>query len=247
MRFELYGYLANPTNGTRVDLWHDGGSPSFGAMTFPTAGATVRTGSASANDTAAGTGGRSVTLGMLDANYEPLEIAVATGGIGPNTTSTQGMRLNYARLTGAGSNNGAVGLMKFDEAGGTVYGAIEAGEAGLNRAGFTVPKGKRGLLTDFQVIATLVSASGELTLLTDWDPVTGAEYTAGQFLVYRTWSVGRQVNALDVRDFNLVVPAKRSFKFAVKAGAASFETRVRAHIVVPNYAQRTDTADVTVA
>ncbi len=106
-RFEGYAikdkFGANPDIdvGVEEDVWWGGGDYTG----FPTGPAeTFEIFSDSANDTAAGTGARTLTFYSLDENYVEQDITVTLNGVTPVVTTETGIRGARARIMTAGSS-----------------------------------------------------------------------------------------------------------------------------------------------
>jgi hypothetical protein len=89
---------------TQVSVW-----PLPSLITFPAAALQMTVSSTSANDTAAGTGARTVVVQGLDANYNEVTETVTLNGQTAVTMSASLLRVNYAYVATAGSGNSAAG------------------------------------------------------------------------------------------------------------------------------------------
>lgn len=89
---------------TQVSVW-----PLPSLITFPAAALQMTVSSTSANDTAAGTGARTVVVQGLDANYNEVTETVTMNGQTAVTMSASLLRVNYAYVATAGSGNSAAG------------------------------------------------------------------------------------------------------------------------------------------
>lgn len=144
------------------DHWHSIGYNSavgatqediteIGAATYvPPADAgiqmTVR--SASANDTAAGTGVRTVEINYLDASGIEQTEVVSTNGGAVNTVATDIRRVNYFHTVTAGSLGAADGIISLTNTANTVTYALIAAGGNFSRHGFfTIPSNKTGYVT----------------------------------------------------------------------------------------------------
>lgn len=137
--------MLNAAVGTSAEtLW-----PESAAYSFPAAAATMQVSSASANDTAAGTGARTVLVEGLSSTYAAISETVTMNGQTQVATVNQYLRVNRLTVLTAGSGGANAGILYI----GT--GAPTAGKpavvvnliaAGLNKSmsGFyTVPLGKQ--------------------------------------------------------------------------------------------------------
>jgi hypothetical protein len=89
---------------TQVTVW-----PLPSLITFPAAALQMTVSSTNANDTAAGTGARTVVVQGVDANYNEVTETVALNGQTAVTMSASLLRVNYAYVATAGSGNSAAG------------------------------------------------------------------------------------------------------------------------------------------
>lgn len=134
------------------DIWNGGGTYTG----FPTATAEfLQVVSSSANDTAAGTGARTLRIFYLDANYnmfdangDPLYVDVTLTGIVPVTTATQAMRVYRAYVLTSGtsqSNEGDI-TIRWAVTTATVFAVLPATFAQTQLSNFTVPDGWTGYM-----------------------------------------------------------------------------------------------------
>jgi len=89
---------------TQVSVW-----PLPSLITFPAAALQMTVSSTNANDTAAGTGARTVVVQGVDANYNEVTETVTLNGQTAVTMSASLLRVNYAYVATAGSGNSAAG------------------------------------------------------------------------------------------------------------------------------------------
>lgn len=107
---------------------------------------TVR--SANANDTAAGTGVRTVEINYLDASGLEQTEVVSTNGGAVNTVATDIRRVNYFHTVTAGTGAAAAGIISLTNTANTVTYALIAAGANFSRHGFfTIPSDKTGYVT----------------------------------------------------------------------------------------------------
>lgn len=107
--------------------------------------------SSSLNDAAAGTGATSVLIrGLTTADAEVTETVTPTGTTGV-TLANQYRRINDMIVVGYGSNGGAVGDIDIqDVGGGSVYARVEADHRRARLGAFTVPAGKKAVITSWK-------------------------------------------------------------------------------------------------
>ena len=131
---------------------------------YPAAATVMKVSSSSANDTAAGTGGRTILVVGLDANYvAQSEVITLNGQTAVNTTKSY-LRITYTELLTVGSNNGQVGTIYVGT--GTVTLGVPAtsywqSEPTYNNwsfAGFTVPADYTAYITSYTITSQATTA-----------------------------------------------------------------------------------------
>lgn len=99
----VFGF--NPdVDTTQVSVW-----PLPSLITFPASAIQMTVSSTSADDTAAGTGARTIVVQGLDANYNEVTETVTMNGQTAVTMTASLLRVNYAYVATAGSGNSAAG------------------------------------------------------------------------------------------------------------------------------------------
>lgn len=149
----IIGY--NPSVSTTASTLWSGGATSYAQLT---SGAAMEVVSGSANDTAAGTGARTVLVEGLDSNYVPFSETVTLNGVTPvPLTNTSAIAINRTIVVTAGS--GLVNAGNIDVrviSGGAIKSRIQALAESRGRSAdfvFTVPASQYGLLKKIQVYA----------------------------------------------------------------------------------------------
>jgi len=150
----LHKFGHTPTLGTsQEDIWDNGGM-----YVYPSAAAQMTVSSSSANDTAAGTGARTVEVFGLDANYLEVNELITLNGQTPVTTTNSYLRIYRMVIRSAGSsgwNEGDIYIGSGAVTGGvpaTIYGRITfdtvygKGENQTLMAIYTIPAGKTGFV-----------------------------------------------------------------------------------------------------
>lgn len=171
-------------NGTSEIVWSQGG-----AYTYPTVAAQVKVSSASANDTAAGTGARTIVVGGLDANYNEITETVALNGQTEVLTTNSFIRVFRAFVATAGSGGTAAGVIYVGTGTvtsgvpATVYASIPLGANQTQMAMWTVPAG----YTLYIYGGTFSASSNNV-----------AQYVLGQFMVRPFGGVLRNVADITV-------------------------------------------------
>lgn len=137
--FHMVGYNGD-VDDVREDMWELGGSYVFP----PAGGIQMKMVSSSANDTAAGTGARTVDIHYLDANYaEQTEMLTLNGITAVNTVATNILRINDIHVMTTGTGLNSAGNLSLTNITGTVtYGYISATNNALRQLIYTVPAGK---------------------------------------------------------------------------------------------------------
>lgn len=127
------------------DIWATGG-----LYPWLSAASAMEILSASANDTAAGTGARTVQIDGLDGNYKEVTQIVTLNGVTPVAIPTSLLRINSAQVVTAGSGRVNAGdiTIRLASAGAT-HASITAGY-GVSRRGFySVPAGNSLCIVHF--------------------------------------------------------------------------------------------------
>lgn len=127
---------------------------------FPTSASIRTVSSTNANDTVAGTGGRTVLIKGLDANYDEVTEIVNLNGLSASNTVNSYIRINEFQLLTAGSSGSHIGTLYLGSgtltAGkpATVLGLIDfvlgTPQAISQQAIFTVPRGKTAIVTQIE-------------------------------------------------------------------------------------------------
>jgi hypothetical protein len=158
-RVFLFGI--NNSVGTAVATIWTGAS----AYAFPAAAIVLKVSSASTNDTAAGTGARTVLITGLDANYAVIsETVILNGQTAVNTTNSY-LRVNGMEILTAGSGNTAAGVVYIGTGSltsgvpATVYGLIPTAYNQSAQAVYTVPAGFTAYVSSYTFTSTYASAT----------------------------------------------------------------------------------------
>jgi hypothetical protein len=193
----VFGY--NPdVDTTEVTVW-----PVAGLMAHPAAALQMKVSSTNANDTAAGTGARTVTIQGLDANYVEISETVTLNGQTEVLTTNSFLRINYAFVATAGSGESAAGDIYFGTgtvtAGvpATIYNIIKFDFNNTVTGHYTVPAGYSAYLS--QGLFSAGQASGSTQ-------VRGRLLTTGVDNVRRTAAVTTVNNG--VADYTFEYPLR---------------------------------------
>jgi hypothetical protein len=143
----VFGF--NPdVDTTQVSVW-----PLPSLITFPAAATQMTVSSASADDTSAGTGARTIVVQGLDANYNEVTETVTMNGQTAVTMTASLIRVNYAYVATAGSGNSAAGNIYIGTgtvtAGvpATVYDIIRYDYNNTTTGSYTIPAGYTAYLS----------------------------------------------------------------------------------------------------
>lgn len=141
------------TGSVPEDIWEGGGLYTG----FPTGTAeTLSVVSASANDTAAGSGARTIRIVGLDANFNVQSETVTLNGTTPVNTVNTFMRAHTATVLTSGSSNTAfnAGLItiKHTTTTANVFLTMLAGRNQTNCSAYTVPAGYTAYMRHFRVV-----------------------------------------------------------------------------------------------
>lgn len=142
------------------DIWTGGG-----AYPWLTAATSLEIVSASANDAAAGTGARTVTIYGLDGSYEPVVQTVTLNGVSAVAIPTQLLRINYAQVATTGSGHTNAGDLAIrDAGGGATRGILQAGYGVSRQAIYTVPAGHSFALNRILLSVNRPSSARDVTV-----------------------------------------------------------------------------------
>lgn len=132
----LHGHNTDVDTGTLPEgLWKVGGS-----YNWVTTASVLSIVSSSANDVAAGTGGRTLIIQGLDVNYKEISETVTLTGATPVLTTQQFLRINQATIASAGTGQTNAGNITITH-GGTTVEYIDAGYSITESLHYTVPLG----------------------------------------------------------------------------------------------------------
>jgi hypothetical protein len=141
-RVAQYGHT--PAGTANTDVWEGGGLYPFQA-----AATVLEILSASASDTAAGTGARTFTITGLDNNFNPISEVITLNGVTPVQTVNSYRRVNGLVIASAGSGNTNAGDVTLRVTGaGATQALARAGYGYAKQAVYTVPTGFTLLVTD---------------------------------------------------------------------------------------------------
>lgn len=137
-----FGSNPDVDSGTDEDCWSAGGDYEFQASAQ-----TIEVLSDSANDTAAGTGAKTIRVFGLDANWELQEEDVTLNGTTPVTLGETYLRIFRAYVLTAGTIETNDGTITIRTDGLTTQAEIPAGRGQTLMAIYTIPEGYTGYIT----------------------------------------------------------------------------------------------------
>jgi len=161
----LRPYAAREFGGIRsavttvADVWS--GVASLRAV--PTAAGTLTVVSASAADTAGGTGARSIELTGLDGDGVEQTEDIVLAGLTPVASLKSWLRVNECRATSAGSGGVNAGAITVTHVAGVIA-FISAGEGVTSHAGYSVPAGRAALILAFRAQGEDINKTPDATL-----------------------------------------------------------------------------------
>lgn len=184
-RFQRTGF--NPGVGTgETTIWNETTTP----VAYPAVAAVVTVSSSSANDTAAGTGARAVTLSGLDSAYNAISETITLSGQSAVTSVNSYLRILSLTTISAGSGGKNAGVIYAGtgvvSAGvpGTIYTSMGVGFNQSRQAFTTVPAGTVAYIMD-------------ISLTSDTAGVQAMLYTRGAGGVF----IANRVNMVGVAGF----------------------------------------------
>ena len=185
--------------------------PHGGVLSFPAAALQLSVSSGNANDTANGTGARTVFLSGLNANHNTVSETISLAGQTPVTTVNSYLHINQCYVATAGSLNSAAGTIYFGTGSvtagvpATVYDVIEYDYNTRITGSYTIPAGYTAYISQGLFSTGQASGSG---------PVTGRLMTRGTDNIRRTAAIVTLNNgAADyVFEYPIVVPEKTTLE-----------------------------------
>lgn len=142
------------------DIWFQGGD-----LSYLTTARKMNVVSASSNDSAAGTGARTIFIKGLDANYDEISETITMNGVTIVPTVNSYLRVHVCEVTTAGSGAKPAGTITLTaQTAGTVQANLPAGENRTGKSHFTIPAGKTGYLLDFLPSIAVGKVGSDVTL-----------------------------------------------------------------------------------
>jgi hypothetical protein len=213
----VFGY--NPdVDQTRVTVW-----PYTGILPLPTAALQMKVSSSSANDTANGTGARTVFVAGLDANHNEISEIVTLNGQTAVLTTQSFLHINNAYVATAGSGLSAAGDIYFGD--GTVTAGVPATVYDLIKfdynqritGSYTIPAGYTAYVSQGLFSAGQPSGSSQ---------VTGRLMSIGVDGIRRTAAITTVNNGVAdyLFEYPLQIPEKTTLEATAQASANNNET-----------------------
>lgn len=220
------GYNAGVGTG-ETTVWNEATT----LVAYPATAATVTVSSSSANDTAAGTGARTVTLSGLDGGYNPISETITMNGQTAVTSTLSYLRLYPLSTVTAGTGGANAGTIYAGTgtvtAGvpATIYSSMGIGFNESHQAFYTVPAGMTAYILDLS--ATSDTAGVRINLYTR---AAGSLFQA------------RRINQIGISGFSrslqlpLSVPAKTDIEYRalVATGTAKVSAQFELLLVSPS-------------
>lgn len=162
----IFKFGFNPDiNGVEETIWDAGD-----IYAYPSAATVMKVSSGSTNDTAAGTGARTILVQGLDADYNEAQEIVTLNGQTEVNTTTSFLRVTRAYVLTAGSGGTAAGNIYVGVGTvttgvpATIYAQITLGENQTLMAIWTVPAGYTGYFDHFNVATGTTNANQYITI-----------------------------------------------------------------------------------
>ena len=204
----VFGYNSDVDTAVET-VW-----PHGGILSFPSSALQLSVSSGNANDTALGTGARTVYLEGLDENHNVISEVVTLSGQTAVTTTKSYRHINNCYVLSAGSGNSAAGTIYFGTgtvtAGvpATVYDVIEFDYNSRITGSYTIPAGYTGYVSQGLFSSGQSSGTG---------PVTGRLMTWGTNNIRMTAAVTTVNNS--AADYAFEYPLAVSEKTTIEAQA----------------------------
>lgn len=227
--FEVEG-AGTGVNNTDVDVANIGAAGAAANYVFPAAGGIqMSVISTSANDAAAGTGIRTVTIHYLDASYNAQQETVTLNGVGRvNTVATNILRVNDLHTITAGAGAFAAGNVTLENTAGTViYARIPTGQNRSRNAVFTIPAGKNGYLTHWNA-SSGTAAGSHYTVFRLLATTHENTLYPGIFIIQDAVGTLNSGNNIDY-DIPIHLPAMTDIKVQVISDAGAANAIVNSH------------------
>lgn len=179
----LHRAFLSGTFSTEQTVWNSGT-----IWVPPSAASTMTVVSTSANDVAAGTGARTVSVAGLDANYLEISETITMTGLTPVTTTKSYLRIHRLTVVTAGTSKSNEGVISISNT--SLQGSIIAMAGQSSFSIYTIPANKIGYLHNLHLTSSK-STDGKFMLRTQFGGVSRIRHTAlltgGQYDVEFTY------------------------------------------------------------
>jgi hypothetical protein len=209
------------------------------AYAYPSAATAMTVSSASANDTSAGTGVRTILVAGLDSNYARISETITMNGQTAVTTTKSYLRILYVEVLTYGSGAAAAGNIYIGT--GTVttgvpaviYAQIDTTYNNFSFAGYTVPAGYTAYITSYTITSQSTTANINVSAA-----LVEREFSSGGLLseIQSTIRMVAGGNFDRHFDFPFVVEEKNDFELRAWAttGSAVNVTGEIQFVLIPN-------------
>lgn len=209
-------------NTAPQDVW--GGGGLFPYLSVATALEAV---SSSANDTAAGTGVRTVVVSGLDADWNPVTAVLALNGTSATAPTAPMLRVNAFRALSCGSVGTNAGDITLRAVGGATQAFMRAGDGQCLRSVLSVPAGFTAMLEEGFVAIIRPGGNEYAEIQIKARTLPGPWITRNVFSVH---SGGQSTFAFAPRVVGSL-PAKSDLRFTV-TGVSADDTDVNATVIL---------------
>lgn len=166
-RGQVQGHSAVTFSGynTDIDTTWESLIPSGGVIVYPTSAEQMKVSSSSANDTAAGTGARTITITGLDASWNEISEVVTMNGQTAVLTTNSFLRINGLSVTTADgllANAGNIYVGNGVVTAGvpaTIYDMIPAGFNNRQTHAYTIPANYTGYIVSARFVTAQTAGS----------------------------------------------------------------------------------------
>lgn len=226
--FDVLG-TSPAVNNARVDVTNIGGATSVAYVFPPAGGIQMQVVSTSANDTAAGTGVRTLLIHYLDANYAVQSESVTMNGTTPvNTVATNILRVQEMHVFTLGSGVAAAGTITLKNTAATVtYASIDIAFNRSRNAVYTIPAGKTGYLTHWDAFSGTATGTHFTTFTLRLSTHDGV-LLSGVFLAHDGIGTLNGGNSV-YYDIPITCPEKTDIKVSVISDSGSASAQCTSH------------------
>lgn len=188
--FSSYGRIVTGGAVTNRVIWPDG---TYNIP--PAAGVQISIVSTSANDSAAGTGARTMEIHYLDSDLNPMIEVVTMNGLTPVLTVATNIRfIQCAHIKTVGTLKATAGVITFTT-GGVIYSEIEAGGRRCASSARMVPAGKRLFVAGPVAGSVSGTAAAQAQIKISSSYFEGEDFT-GQGIFFPFGAIGVQDNSV---------------------------------------------------